>query len=1198
MKRLVYRVLIILIILLFIIYILGWFIPIKQFVLKYARENIKEQLEIDLTVNKIEGNLFYHLILNDIELGDIAKIKRIELAYNPLSIISKRFRILNLEISQPNINIEEVLKIKTKERERTPLLRIDIESFVLDSGKILYKEKEIPVSLNLKFIKDRFDITDLSINLPHSTFFTSGNYELDGNVELLYKLNLELSDLNLGDGTILSKGEISGRGTNPIASGELEYSSIKIAKISTQYHYKDKNIYLRELIISDNNFYLSGNALFSLNLQKGNISLSGNILDEELKIDGNYNEGLLNANISGGVWNFSLNGNIEEDVLLEISGNYKQQPISGQITYQTGKFSGGIEASSLSLIEELNVYNLLLEFDFNFTDDIQQGKATISINDILYSDNNLGNIIISIDLKNDTTKINTSGIITGYGFITLKRPNPFSFTFSMTDFNFSKILPELTGVITLNGETKGLLSEPKKVTANLIISDFYSIYKGININIPEPINMNFVDSKFTIPPSKFLIDNSEIVLSGEFTDRSDVKLKTEGFALNIFNNLLPYHIKSGDFDANIHFYSFAPILDLFGDIRIIDAVFVFHEDTIGPIDIKLNLEKNTITIDTLKFSFDEYQFINEDSIIMTLNESSIIFQESKIKINDALLSFSGLIPIDETNQFDFQLSTTGFNLKILNIFFPDLIGGGNLNTDFRILGGFKNPRILGKTDFEKVLLFTQKEVIGPINLNINFDQNSILINKFNCLVKNQLIENIDPIFIELYEKSAKVESAMIKLGNRPFIFYGIIPFTSEPNLNLSVKTDSLNLSIISPMLPGINLDGFLSLEINIKGNFNKPEILGNAIVNSIFVNIDKDTIGPINGYLEFSEDYIQLPELSIIYNQGKVLINGNLGLDKKASLTMTIRKTIIPIMNHSKIGFDADLQLTSNIDSLIVTGEILITGSYNEPIEIQLINNVLNRVNRPPQKPPDFLKGIYLDIGSNIDFTINNNAANIVVDGDLQIVGTVAKPGITGLVKLKEGGRIGYLGRDFYIEHGNIDFIDPLKISPNLDILSNRGIEYQGVDYLITLLITGPPDKINIEINSEPILPAQEIIALIITGKIRGTQVLGTQGIGEKAIAFMVDKMKGRVEEQVARSLGLEKVKISGSIINPALLRLGAEKRFLEKLRVSYTSGFENWKQQQIGLDYEINRNLSIYSIYDLENRDTGAGFDFHLKLW
>ncbi len=120
-------------------------------------------------------------------------------------------------------------------------------------------------------------------------------------------------------------------------------------------------------------------------------------------------------------------------------------------------------------------------------------------------------------------------------------------------------------------------------------------------------------------------------------------------------------------------------------------------------------------------------------------------------------------------------------------------------------------------------------------------------------------------------------------------------------------------------------------------------------------------------------------------------------------------------------------------------------------------------------------------IAGNRNINVQNELTDVTSGRvDLDIKGTWASPTLTGHVEAGEG-TITFQGKRYEITRGNIDFIDPFRIDPVIDIQAEADVR----DYRVILAITGRGDRVRVELRSDPPLPQLELVSLVAGGKTR-----------------------------------------------------------------------------------------------------------------
>src|SRR4029078_10075359 len=91
---------------------------------------------------------------------------------------------------------------------------------------------------------------------------------------------------------------------------------------------------------------------------------------------------------------------------------------------------------------------------------------------------------------------------------------------------------------------------------------------------------------------------------------------------------------------------------------------------------------------------------------------------------------------------------------------------------------------------------------------------------------------------------------------------------------------------------------------------------------------------------------------------------------------------------------------------------------------------------------------------------------------------TAARPAVTGRVNIA-GGDLMFRGNRYILEPSTVDFVDPYRIEPRLNLSVSTKVQ----DYDIRMLLRGTLDTIRTTYTSEPVLPPSDIINLLVFGQ-------------------------------------------------------------------------------------------------------------------
>ena len=186
-----------------------------------------------------------------------------------------------------------------------------------------------------------------------------------------------------------------------------------------------------------------------------------------------------------------------------------------------------------------------------------------------------------------------------------------------------------------------------------------------------------------------------------------------------------------------------------------------------------------------------------------------------------------------------------------------------------------------------------------------------------------------------------------------------------------------------------------------------------------------------------------------------------------------------------------------------------------------------------------------------------------------------------------------FQGRKYEITRGNLDFINPVRIDPIIDVQAEASIR----NYQVFVSIIGRMNHLQLNMRSEPPLPQLEIVNLISGGKTTDEYQQSAQDkaalekapTGEQAFqggaaSILSDMLVSRVGSKF-NLLGLERiVRIDPFVVgaqNSTTARITLSQQVTKDLSVTYSRDLTSNKQQIIQIEYFVTKNISILASKD-----------------
>jgi TamB, inner membrane protein subunit of TAM complex/AsmA family len=273
----------------------------------------------------------------------------------------------------------------------------------------------------------------------------------------------------------------------------------------------------------------------------------------------------------------------------------------------------------------------------------------------------------------------------------------------------------------------------------------------------------------------------------------------------------------------------------------------------------------------------------------------------------------------------------------------------------------------------------------------------------------------------------------------------------------------------------------------------------------------------------------------------------------------------------------------------------LVRATYSKRINLKTILKEQPTFDAVKLSLPSFLNSVALQIHlwGHQAIWIRNNIAILPLDIDLEVRGTVEHPVIVGRI-FTSGGTFTFLHTPFRVSQGSIDFLDPKQTRPVIDLKASALVR----NYEIDLALTGTPERVDLELSSDPALSQADILSVMTVG--RTSEEVSTVGAGavatSEAAALLVDELL----EEPAQQFGIDRFQIDAAVDRSGLTvgpQLTIGKAFLDdRLLFLYSQPLDPTTVQQYRLEYEFNRHMSVVGEGDDSGRLSGDikfRFDF-----
>jgi len=459
---------------------------------------------------------------------------------------------------------------------------------------------------------------------------------------------------------------------------------------------------------------------------------------------------------------------------------------------------------------------------------------------------------------------------------------------------------------------------------------------------------------------------------------------------------------------------------------------------------------------------------------------------------------------------------------------------------------------------------------------------------------------MDHFELMIENKELTASNYMIHLPQGGFCrgtVYGKFPEQTHLQIDSTVALSVLqNLTDnISDIAGNLNIKGTLHRLLNgskFTGHINLTD-------GELISTWNNQRIHHVKGQMKVKDHMVTIKQFSFGIDEGKCDLKGKMIFNNHQlnQIDLKAEASAIPIYipNTSDLMFNAKLNFSKRNQHGRLTGNVeFLEGLYYHDLSInQMLLARLqqkHRANIVDQLckffPPICRTDLEISIQSRLPLIVDNDLAYMEIHPDLSVRGTIYNPVILGRTEMLSG-EINYLGKTFVLEKGVIDFVNPYRTDPMIDIKSNVTIR----DWLISLDVIGKPDELQVKLGSTPTEAHEDIISILLFGKpTKQLFVPNDTGPYKSTQQMIAELLSSAFEDDIKNTTGLDTFRLEAyehetvddNQRDDYKITLGKE---LSR-RMSVTYAFETRKGQLIHhtqANYKILENLIFRGMQDTQ---------------
>ena len=393
-----------------------------------------------------------------------------------------------------------------------------------------------------------------------------------------------------------------------------------------------------------------------------------------------------------------------------------------------------------------------------------------------------------------------------------------------------------------------------------------------------------------------------------------------------------------------------------------------------------------------------------------------------------------------------------------------------------------------------------------------------------------------------------------------------------------------------------NMKGHISIHAEIKGTVSEPDLSAEIVFHDVGYTLPQidPTFKEINGKLKLTPSHLLLEDISGKIDSGRFQFNGDVALEKfrpgRIRLDLTINKMPITVPETMDVLINTDLSASGTMENILLEGDLVLgEGVYYKKVQTSLLESMKEQtrtIEVPAKKRKSFL---FDNISYNIrlkyrePFIVDNDIAYLEIHPDLTLSGTLNDPVITGAAKVHEG-TITFQNKSFVVERGIVNFLNPYKIAPEVDIVGSINIR----QWHISLMVYGPPNKLVVELSSTPSEEDADILSLLVFGKTTYEMRSGGEADAGSTEALLAQLVATSFGGDIKKTTGLDYLEVNTeegrTESDPNIINVTVGKDLTDRMAVKYTIGSGSGEyQQRASTEYKLIEYIILSGFQSIE---------------
>lgn len=439
------------------------------------------------------------------------------------------------------------------------------------------------------------------------------------------------------------------------------------------------------------------------------------------------------------------------------------------------------------------------------------------------------------------------------------------------------------------------------------------------------------------------------------------------------------------------------------------------------------------------------------------------------------------------------------------------------------------------------------------------------------------------VSLQLSPEGIRWAGGSLRAAGSPLLVSGRASWSGD----LDVRLEGAIPAAAARLATGVfdRLGGVLRVNVRLTGTWNDPSLIGTGRLEGGTLSFREyaQVFEDMSADLVFSRERIVFESFQGRSGGGYLDGRGEIPLrfaeGQRMYLSVDFFNMRYPYPADIRPVLQGHVELLGPLDDLLIAGDVEVQSArYTKTIRPErAFLDFRRRLADVTARREETPFRIRLDIEAIADGTIliRNNLAEATAKGEFRVVGDTSRVILLGSFDVIEG-TVNYRGNRYQITRAVVDFQDPLRNNPRID----ASAETRRGNVAVTVSVTGTLEKYEVELNSDPPLSKNDIVALLSLGvtaeKLTGAE--GSVSAGEAA-AIAFGPYTGRVEERIRGIVGLDTFAIEPAFSSADKSfepRFRVGKAFGERLSLSVSTSVGTTAESSAAAEFKVFENVFL----------------------